>query len=79
MIRLLARLFTIVALTVGVGVTVAPASSALIVPNTLHCNWANQCRQINGAFVSGIPVYCHRVLFLDGVPNRRISLCQHWY
>ena len=36
MIRLLARLFTIVALTVGVGVTVAPASSALIIPNTLH-------------------------------------------
>ncbi len=81
MIRLLARLFTIVALTVGAGITIAPASTAVtaIVPNYFNCNWANQCRQINGAFVSGIPVYCHRVLFLNGVPNRRISLCQHWY
>ncbi len=80
MIRLIARLFTIVALSVGAGITIAPASTAVtaIVPNYFNCNWLGECRQTNGAFASGYPVYCHRVLFLSGVPNRRIGLCQRW-
>lgn len=66
----------------GISLATAPAASSITitttVPNYFQCNLINQCRQINGAFVRGVPVYCHRVIFLSGAPNRNISLCQRW-
>ncbi|MFZ2502622.1 MAG: hypothetical protein WAW88_08135 [Nocardioides sp.] len=66
----------------GISLATAPAASSVTisatVPNYVQTNLINQCHQTNGAFVRGIPVYCHRVIFLSGTPNRNVSLCQRW-